>query len=303
MSRVIEQRTSVVYFLAHDGVKQPDVWKRWLDGCTTERRRVVARVFCNESRMGPFEKDHWVGFHETTAWGTPSLVHVLQRGYQAILDEFPGVDMIYLVSGYDIPVMSPELFATLPTNKSFVPLNAKIATFLDAENVESVNARVHPSSYSLPQISRLRPGMQPSFQSVQWIHLTGEHAAIVAQTPLAPFVQWVQWLNRDGATYVYDEAVPPAMLELSLGIKFGTPQWREAFVDEPLTAFIRREEGDPSPIEWRSFDERILTEEVVDNVRQEYSLERAIREFRDDEFVFFRKVTGSVAFEAPPWLL
>jgi hypothetical protein len=253
--------------------------------------------------MGPFEKDHWVGFHENTAWGSPSLVHVLQRGYQAILGEFRGVDMIYLVSGYDIPVMSPELFATLPTNKSFVPLNAEITTSLDAQNAEPLDAQVRPSLYSSLQISRLRPGMQPSFQSVQWVHLTGEHALVVARTPLAPFVEWVQWLNRDGATYVYDEAVPPAMLELSLGMRFGSPQWLKAFVDEPLTAFIRREEGDPSPIEWRSFDERILTEEVVDNVRQEYSLERAIREFRDDEFVFFRKVTGAVVFETMPWLL
>jgi len=282
--------TSVVYFLAHDGVKQPDVWAKWLAACTTERRRVVARVFCNESRMGPFENERWIGFYQATAWGTPSLVHVLQRGYRAILDEFPSVDMIYLVSGYDIPIMSPELFASLPTKKSFVPLNAGIP-------------RMRPSAYKSLQISRLGHGAQPSFQSVQWLHLTGEHAAIVARTPLAPFVEWVQWLNRDGATYVYDEAVPPAMLELSLGMRFGSPQWRKAFVDEPLTAFIRREEGDPSPIEWRSFDERILTEEVVDNVRQEYSLERAIREFRDDEFVFFRKVTDSVAFEAPPWLL
>jgi hypothetical protein len=281
---------TIIYFLAHDGVKQPEVWETWLEECKelakTQNRNVLARIFCNPDKVhDPFMKGRVLPFHIPTRWSDPSLVKVLQEGYKHILKEFNNLDLICLVSGYDIPIMKPSEFLKLSI-QSYVPL---IPYKLD---------KLPTKTYKTLEISKFSK-KQPTRFATQWIHLTKKHAEIISKSNLDSYVDWLKSLNKDASqNYVYDEVLPCAMLEAAGVLK--------ELKDEPLTAMERKNIGDPSPIVFRSLNGKYVVnrEELEDGEIEEenFSLNQVLKEYREDEFVFFRKVSESVIFEKMPWL-
>lgn len=282
----------MIFFLAHDGVRQPAVWDAWLAQCGAvsarlgSRRRVLARVFCNAAHAADaFMRGRRLRFDLETAWGTPSLVQALQTGYAHILAEFnEQLDMVFLVSGHDIPIMAPSAFFALPV-ASYIP------------RVDALEA-LDGADFDALDIARIWPPSQPQPQrfSVQWIHLTAEHARIVAAAPLHAYVEWLDALNAACAqTYLYDEVLPCVMLEAA-GITSSVHSV-SGVRDEPLTAMDRQCAGDPSPITWTSLTvKRAVARPEDKGVR--LSLRDVLQEYRADEFVFFRKVAATVAFPA-----
>ena len=281
---------TIIFFLAHDGIKQPEVWETWLEECQKiakgQNRNVLARIFCNPDKVhDKFMKDRLLPFHIPTRWSDPSLVKVLQLGYKHIIDEFTNLDFICLVSGYDIPIMKPYEFLKLSI-QSYVPL---ISYNLD---------KMPPKKYKSLSISKFSK-KQPTKFATQWIHVTKKHAEIISKSNLETFVEWLDVLNKDAQqNYVYDEVLPCAMLEAA-GVL-------NELKDEPLTAMERKNIGDPSPIVFRSLTGKYIInrEELEDGEIEEenFSLNQVLKEYRDDEFVFFRKVSDSVIFEKMPWI-
>ena len=287
-------RTTVLFFLAHDGVKQPVVWNRWLSECRKEGllvgRKIIARVFCNPDKVAENRIGSVLPFHIPTRWAGPSLVKVLQEGYKAILNETRDVDMIFLVSGYDIPIMKPKDFIKLPI-RSYFPIS---------EDLVEMPQKI----YNRLAISSIRK-IQPTKSSIQWTHLEARHASIIARSDLSVFIKWLDTLNEQEKTsYVYDEVLPIAILE--------TAGVLDQLKDEPLTGMERKEDLDVSPIVFKTLRGRyIMFRESHDDLeegeiieeQQRFSLNYVIRDHINDEFVFFRKVAETVVFDKMPWLI
>jgi hypothetical protein len=275
---------SVIFFLAHSGVTQPSVWETWLKECNSyPGKRVDFRIFSDvdEPFITPERKLH---FKMKTEWASPSLVAALQTGYSLILNDFPHVDMIFLVSGFDIPIMSPHNFWQLP-RASYVP----ISEYLDQLEKEEFN------ELSIHKICKYRNS--PKIFSVQWIHILSADAKIISDAPLEPYVEWMKVLNETfEQTYVYDEVLPCAMLSAKGRL--------DSLKDEPLTDFERKHEGDPSPIVWNSLKGKVSVARPLDDgeIAELYSLENVLKESVNDKFLFFRKISRIVEFEKMPWL-
>jgi len=325
-------KKTVIFFLAHDGVKQPALWEKWLASDLSNSIKI--RIFCNidHSNDAFIVKDgRYLNLNIETAWGGSSLVKVLQLGYTLILDEFKeeNIKMIHLVSGFDIPVMSAKKLISLKATRSYVPKSDTLLK-LPAPQYKKIKGQLK---------TLLR---QPNYASVQWIHLKPEHARIVANSVLEDYVKWLNALNKtivEGSPYVYDEVLPIAMLNAN-GINYSN-QLR----DEPLTNFERRMENDPSPIVWKSLygnrivrksEEQMDEDTASDNSDTVYdsdnssadtnntwvylsasddsettlnketsvsmNLVEALRISKQNQFAFFRKVSLSVNFKTiRPW--
>lgn len=264
--------------MAHSGVQQPDLWNWWVE---PYKDKIKFRVFCNPEhveRQKDFLKagteNRLLPFHMETGWAKISLVEAQFRGYKFILEEFgyKKVRMIYLVSGFDIPVMSPKKLLEMP-KISRVP----VLDVLKFKNPE---------------------GKKYTFlRSVQWIHLTGRLANKLANTPTETIhfvARNLDLYNQNHSTEVYDEIVPATILR-ALGILFGKDcDSKLCCADDTLTDFERHKNSDPSPVEWDTLDtkKKIATEKGF----RKRSLRQIMIEDKEQEFVFFRKVKASVDF-------
>jgi hypothetical protein len=308
----------VLFFLAHAGVQQPDVWERWMAECAAAGCAVVARVYSTE--------EHWddafiktahrnLAVRYTTRWGDPSLVKVQQVGYAQILAEFDArndvhLDMIFLVSGFDVPVIPPAEFGALKS-ASYIPR---------VSNLE----RLAPVAFRKLALAALCK-TQPTLFSVQWIHLLPQHARVIAEAELDPFVEWLDALNATHAqTYVYDEVIPTAMLH-ARHITLSSAD----IVDDALTGMHRASIDAPSPIVFTDLHALVdvccpppdKNEDDGDGdgdtdgdtntdenewIVQPMSLAAALKEHRAVSslpFCFFRKVGATVVFSDGmlPW--
>ena len=298
---------SVIFFLAHDGIKQPHVWENWITQCNqiNTTTKVHARVFCNFGKVSnnTYFRDKVLHFNLETGWCQSSLVKALQLGYQEIINEFEDtLEMIYLVSGNDIPIMTPRKFINFE-KKSYFPLN----------ELETLDRNIY-NTLEIYSISK----KQPTKFSTQWMHVTKKHAKIIAKSNLSIYENWLNKLKQQepGQKYCYDEVIPCAMLEVNKCLN--------EVVNEALTDMQRKEEDDPSPINFTSLtkkyymfqytktEEEMLKDmedgELIDYLeegeikQQLLTLEEVLKESRDDDYVFFRKVSDTVHFTKMPWL-
>ena len=104
MSFQKKQSCLVLLMIAHEGVTQPNLWRLWQT--TTQDHQIHYAViapetpkygsaFCNRNRITTMKQ---------TSWGSFSIVYETIRGLCTVLDKFPDVDRVCIVSGYDIPI-------------------------------------------------------------------------------------------------------------------------------------------------------------------------------------------------------
>lgn len=290
----------VIFFLAHSGVTQPEVWERWIEGY---RSKIIYRIFCNEEYVNnEFMKGRVLPFHMKTGWGELNLVKVLQKGYKKIIKEVEDVfdedvDLISLVSGFDVPIMSAKKYLELP-NYSYIVDNGEVEYFFTGR----------------------KP--LPLYQSTQWMHLTSSHAELIAHADVTAIAEQLDKYNEKMHKYnikhnlppmqkqVYDEIIPMTILKRA-GLKIfardkvplpsdssvsSTEFYMDVAVDEPLSDFERKHQNDPSPIQWEDLDSLRTVDRGNDNIveQEEKSLTDVLTESHEQEFVFFRKIKKDV---------
>jgi hypothetical protein len=247
------------------------------------------RVFCNPEHVarqnsflkpsgisGPTGENRLLPFHLKTGWAKISLVEAQCLGYKYILQEFGGpqnVEMIYFVSGYDIPIMSAKKLLEMPPI-SRIPI------------LEMFDFK----AYSRNRVFTF-------VRSVQWIHLTGYVAELLgslSKKSIKSIGKRLDNYNKNkGRPDVYDEIIPATILKI-LGVRFSEQGHKYSAADDALTDFERHENDNPSPIEWSSLDQKIRI--ATEQGHRKRSLRQIIVEDMKDEFVFFRKVKSNVVF-------
>ena len=102
----------VILFLAHEGVTQPGWWELALNNASNKAKIAFkvhsplvpkyGKTFCNKYHIGFYD--------ETTSWCNANLVLVQLEAMKAITLEYPDREIIvYLVSGYDIPLYNLDV--------------------------------------------------------------------------------------------------------------------------------------------------------------------------------------------------
>ena len=261
--------TRVIFCIAHKGISQIEYWSSWLP------EDIEMRVYCPRETILP-RRAQRLPFFFATQWASPQLVYVLQEGYRCILKEFPEAAMIYLVSGTDIPVSK-----TLNHTKSQI-------AFTRSGNGNHQNRKDKILEIRTKDLKEFGLCKQPSFMSTQWIHLTGNHARLIAEYPL-----WRMQLLHSKLRHTYqhyakvmpvaDEYWPWTILS-QCGVTIDD-------VDDTIcTQQDRARPDDSSPITWTSLDTKTQIFVRYDSgpIFECKSL-REILESLPEETLFYRK--------------
>jgi hypothetical protein len=108
------QNCLIILFLAHDGVKVPNVWEAWKEATEAELNPetdlLLYKVHTPEAMKGEFERKYDLGLEsKATSWCSPSLVseyiRMLKKTLEVIPPDIENV-LISLVSGTDIPILN-----------------------------------------------------------------------------------------------------------------------------------------------------------------------------------------------------
>ena len=205
-------------------------------------------------------------FFFSTTWGSQQIVYAMQEGYKLILDEFPDVEQIFLVSGSCIPIGSPSR-AFEVCGKSFVSHTVSHrGRGITKDRLPLIKPRI---------LAKLNLD-QPKFLSTQWIHLNNKDARKIVDFPLWKMQEIQVQYQRSGIFLIPDEFWPCYILRDSETINFN------------LTEQDRRDDNDPSPILWTG------RSELISGV--EKTLQEVIQESRDSGALFYRKVSADVKF-------
>jgi hypothetical protein len=264
----------VIFCIAHAGITQIDVWSAWLTA-----QNIQMRVFCPAGFAVP-RNARRMPFYFATQWGSPQLVYVLQEGYRHILNEFIDVEMIYLVSGFDIPVG-----ITLEHTKSQI-------AFTRSGNGHHQNRRDKMMEIRTKDLLSYGLTQQPSYIATQWIHLTGVHAKLIADFPM-----WKMQLLHSKLRHTYshygknmpvaDEYWPWTILT-QCGVTLDNVN------DCICTQQDRARPHDPSPILWDGGNASVFTHfDGPDAVFEIKSL-RDILHSLPKETLFYRKISSAV---------
>jgi hypothetical protein len=273
----------VILCIAHEGLSQGALWSRWLSGAS---RPLHMRVFCPRDAVLP-EGAKRLPIWFATSWASPQLVYVLQECYKSILAEFDNLKMIYLISGKDIPVCSPETLLELPST-------SRIA-FTRSGNGLHQNRKDKILEVRTKQLKSYGLTAQPCHSATQWIHLTKEHARLIAEFPL-----WRMQLLHSKLVHTYqhygknmpvaDEYWPWTIL-LQCGVT------ARDVIDEISTQQDRSEPYDASPIEWTSLDQKQKTFRCYEDSlarHDDSSLADILKGLVGSGTLFYRKVSSAV---------
>jgi hypothetical protein len=113
-----------VLLMAHAGVPQPALWEAWLALCPPDKNLRLA-IFTHKAPVkyeSAFLREHELPLHMTTGWGDFALVKATVYSIELVLRQHPGVEMVFVVSGMDIPVQHPNDFFALEPRTYYMPL-------------------------------------------------------------------------------------------------------------------------------------------------------------------------------------
>jgi hypothetical protein len=113
-----------VLLMAHQGVPQPALWEAWLELCPPGGTVRLA-TFAWEPPVqyeSAFLRQHDLGLRAETGWGDFNLVKATVACLELVLRRHPETEMVYVVSGMDIPVLHPRVFLNLPCHTHYMPI-------------------------------------------------------------------------------------------------------------------------------------------------------------------------------------
>ena len=131
-----------VIFLAHKGISQPHLWDEWKSGemdiafyvytnKLLHKDYIHSKDFCDKYR--PLNKYGNEIFLGDTQWGSFSLVYETLKAWHYVCDttNVKSNDLVFLVSGDDIPVRSASVLLQQHwQNKDFLCLLSYFTFFL-----------------------------------------------------------------------------------------------------------------------------------------------------------------------------
>jgi hypothetical protein len=266
----------IIFCIAHTGISQNQIWSLWLKRCG-----IQMRVFCPVGTVLP-EGAARLPFYFATQWASPQLVYVLQEGYRSILNEFPDLEMIYLVSGLDIPVCGPE---ALRHTKSQI-------AFTRSGIGHHQNRRDKVLQIRTKDLANYGLVKQPSYMSTQWIHLTSKHARLIADFPMWRMQLLHSKLRHTYAHYyrpmpVADEYWPWTILT-QCGVSIDDVE------DTICTQQDRMHPNDPSPIVWHDTANKVFTHYIDSEPMYELKTLKDILSALPKETLFYRKISSAV---------
>jgi hypothetical protein len=265
---------AAIFFFAHAGISRVYQWLHWHMGCP----EVALRVFCPPQTILPeiFVK---LPFFYETCWGSPQLVYVQQEAYKCILNEFPDLGMIFMVSGSDIPVASIDSLLEISNQgQSYLPFTRS-----------GIGGHARRRD-KLPFIDTTMIGMKPpSYQTLQWVHLTRKHAQKIAEFPLWK-LQYIH-THLQYACNLYGKCMPVADEYWVWTIL--SQESIDDICDRSLTEMDRESPTSSSPITWSSNEEtrRVLILSGKDgDIYDTITLSDALRYAQTHGALFYRKV-------------
>jgi len=286
----------VLLFLAHDGINNIDIWKRWFQ----EDSSVDCLIYMPRPSDDIFIKQHLASreiLAMPTKWGHKSLVLVFQAMLRESLVKFANATTFYLVSGTHIPICSAskiERGKTIITYAVTKELLFRKGKFEISENYAA-------SPIDIPTKLRVRPQFHE-----QWVALKRPHATCISEFDFTQFdpidieVQSQEDINPKPAP---DEYYILLALRLS-GIK----KQKSEIVSEATCASIFRREEDVSPYTFLSLHDKECDMNYIDEsgkpcITSKFSLQAyidAMHKWRP-KVAFLRKCASIYFEDRNPW--
>ena len=259
----------VVLVLAHDGVAQPRVWERWESG-----GGVRLFVHCPPSAAGPLCANRLRIPYGRSRWGEASIVRETLRALKAVLAAEEGDFVLFLASGYCVPVAPTSAFRDSPHKTRFGGLctygrSSQVSQWgcFTREACERlVDHFERPGVFAAEATACARTGLCPD--NVLFMNVLTD----------APQVEEITFEERTDRTYLHSR-VPTNLFRLWL---FGYPQlWG-------------------SPILWSAMDAPRVSEDIHNNLgsRDIWTLRQVLLQLRaNGQVLFMRKVSAAVRFD------
>ena len=299
----------VILFLAHEGVQHPSLWWYWWQRNVQARNEVAFVVHASNNLNNKPDHHGFVNHHRLfqsfnkTKWGDFNLVQAYIRCIKHILQTFPALQIVYLVSGYCIPITPIEQLlrdnnqqSRCSYTASPFELNAKTQHIVD-ETITRINNELQ---YTFDKSKFLHHH--------QWIALIKSHLQILVKTDLKPWNLFDQYLTTISHEQHYklmitapDEYVPMSILKHA-----NIPDEQIKF-DNPITEFKHKTTNTSNAYLWASWDltntqRRKLkfdtwTRTPQGNIRTEKAkpLIHYIEQARNDGVLFYRKINHTVS--------
>lgn len=94
----------MILFVAHDGIHQPELWKKWLNEDTETKGKIGIAIQANNdddiSKGIDFVKKYRIDVKRRTKWGSLKVPLAIQRSLQLALERFPNAQRFYIISGF-----------------------------------------------------------------------------------------------------------------------------------------------------------------------------------------------------------
>jgi len=282
----------IILFIAHEGVTQPSLWNYWKEK-SENNSRIVFKVHApSVPKYGKtFCEENSIGFYDTNSgWCEPSLILVYLQIIKAIILEYDN-SVIYLVSGYDIPITSSNLL------------------FSKIENSVWGKQELYPSQSKLCYIGETLH---------QWLALNSKDAIAIHKIMIDDgfYKELVKrWLDNIHKSLKKGIGCPDESF-IALCIKENKEKFLEYGGSEKLlettnnsfcTTFdIRSISGAPSPVTWTSLYEKQLVSNFLPSVIKGKCLKTSlyfmilqvrISSYSVDGNFFFRKVASTAKLD------
>jgi hypothetical protein len=225
-------------------------------------------------------------FMFATSWASPQLVYVLQEGYKLILDEFKDVKMIFLASGTDIPLQNSSILLSI---------SKSCFAFTRSGNGGHQNRKDKLLAIPTKDLTDFGLLSQPKHISLQWIHVTGQHARMIAEYPLWKMQLLHSKLIQTYRHYLKTMPVADEYWPWTILLQCGVQPCDVS--DLTLTQQDRQEPHDCSPILWTSLTQkRKIFHSFIDDMPQyiETTLQDILFENKKSGALFYRKVSSAV---------
>lgn len=115
----------VLLFIAHDGIKQPELWKKWRAELGEHSGRIGFAIQANntnECESGQeMVQEFRIDVKRRTRWGKLSVVTTIQNSMQQSLLRFPRAKRFVLISGSEIPVQSAAKLINRGNRTQMIP--------------------------------------------------------------------------------------------------------------------------------------------------------------------------------------
>ena len=282
------EKQVVIMFLAHDGVKQPDMWEAWRKTCQKQVQFIVhanpdtddKNAFAKQYGIFPTSKRVY-----PTRWADPSLVFATQVLIREAVARFPKAEMFYLVSGADIPIRPVEFLLKLETVCRMQCLPGK--TVFSKLKKQEQKQIVPTKKWRISDF----------IEHPQWIALNHIGAQTIASFDFTLFNVCTKFIaeyqERTGEQLaVPDEYYIGSALKHTFRVK--KINWtKNVNCDSLLVLALREKETDASPLNWDSLKQKQKVWFQSKKITLQQAIEIALTSEDEPNHVFFRKVASS----------